>query len=71
MNGRRGFLKSLVGAFVASAIDLRMAREPELAQVSFGPTAPTAVLTNAVLDRIYARLITGALPNSLDNTTPI
>jgi len=29
MNGRRGFMKCLVGAFVASAIELRLAREPE------------------------------------------
>ena len=30
MNGRRGFLKTLVGAFVASAIEIRLATAPVL-----------------------------------------
>lgn len=41
MNGRRGFMKCLVGALVASAIEIRLAAAPVLEAVSpvFDPMA--------------------------------
>ncbi len=56
MNGRRGFMKCLVGAFVASAIEIRLAAAPVVEMVSPSPVAPTSVLTNEMLDRIHAQL---------------
>jgi hypothetical protein len=82
MNGRRGFLKSFVGAFVASAIDLRMVTEMELAQVAkptFDPVAYigefqwiNTALNNAWEERhreAYAAIST-TLPKALDTFTP-
>lgn len=49
MNGRRGFMKTLVGAFVASAIEIRLATAPVL------PAAPS-VLTKAKIEEVYRML---------------
>ena len=59
MTHRRGFMKTLVGAFVASAIEIRLATAPVL-PVSLESTLPTSVLTNAKLDEIYQMLLAGA-----------
>ena len=51
MNGRRGFMKTLVGAFVASAIEIRLATAPVLAEA----VAPS-VLTKAKIEEVYRML---------------
>ncbi len=56
MTHRRGFMKTLVGAFVASAIEIRLATAPVLPAAADYCWA-TSVLTNRILDEIYAKLV--------------
>lgn len=55
---RRSFFKCLVGAFVASAIELNMTTEQK--EMTLDGLAPTARISNAVLDRIYSHLLASA-----------
>lgn len=62
MNGRRRFWKTLVGAFVASAVEIRPTTAPVVVLEGTEVNWTTSVLSQRLYDTIYAELLKVSSP---------